>query len=310
MTLEFSAPAKIILLGEHAVVYDQPAIAVALLNLRATATVESNPPLSTGLRIIAEDLDQIIELMQQGDDSLTFITTLILDRLGIQAPQVTIRLRSQIPMASGLGSGAAIATVLTRALCTAAQYPLNIQELNSIVYEIEKYHHGTPSGIDNTVVVYEQPVYFCRGNPIERLSIAQPFRIIVADTGQRALTKVAVGDVRHLFENDPGSIQDVIEQIGKVVRQARHHIEDGNINQLGELMNINHQLLKQLTVSSRELDDLVDAAIKAGALGAKLSGGGRGGNMIALVTDDTREVVKTALIRTGAARVFETHIGF
>jgi len=309
MNAGFSAPAKIILFGEHAVVYGLPAIAIPLSNLRARATVEANLPAFSGLRIVAEDLDHVIEFAQsEDDDPLTVMVRLIIDHLNLEAPNVTIHLHSQIPVASGLGSGAAIAAVLGRAISAATQHPLSLEQLNNLVYEIEKYHHGTPSGIDNTVVVYEKPVYFRRGHALEQLIIKEPFHIIIADTGQRAPTKVAVGDVRKLYDRNPTQMQQTLDKIGAIAQQARHCIETGNITALGMLMNDNHAQLQKLTVSSPELDYLVQAAVNAGALGAKLSGGGRGGNLISLVMPDTADAVKAALLTAGAARVFETTV--
>ncbi|RMG89418.1 MAG: mevalonate kinase, partial [Chloroflexi bacterium] len=166
--------------------------------------------------------------------------------------------------------------------------------------------HGTPSGVDNTVIVYEQPVYFVKGQPIERLVFSEEYRLLIADTGKAALTRIAVGDVRKLYEREPERIQPVLDEIGEVVVQARLALEAGDSLTVGKLMWRNHELLDQLTVSSAELDALVAAARNAGALGAKLSGGGRGGNMIALVTEETRSEVREALIAAGAVRVFET----
>jgi mevalonate kinase len=303
----FSAPAKIILFGEHAVVYGQPAIAVPFSSLRATAEWQENAPAGQGLLIALEGARQIIRV-NDADNTLAYTVRMILDQLHVSAPDVTITLRSSIPVASGLGSGAAIAAVLGRALSAAVEYPLTDDALNQIVYEIEKMHHGTPSGIDNTVIVYEQPVYFIRDQPIQRLKIARPFQLVVADTGHSAPTRVAVGDVRKLYEAEPARIQTVLDRIGQLVAQARDMIECGDINALGPLMSQNHALLRELTVSSAALDMLADAAVRAGALGAKLSGGGRGGNMIALVNSSAVDDVAAALRKAGAMHVYHTTI--
>lgn len=311
MSLQASASAKIILFGEHAVVYGQPAIAVPVSSLRATAEITPNPDGAPGLRIIAADLDKALTITLDAgflDNTLAAAARRTLDILSAAPPDVTITLRSQIPMASGLGSGAAVTTALIRAISIATSRSLDSSALNEIVYEIEKSYHGTPSGIDNTVVVYEQPVYFVRGRPIETLKIGAPFRLLIGDTGQGALTKVAVGDVRRLYESAPERIQPLLTAIGGLVQRARGVIENGDSAALGNLMLENHALLQQLTVSSPELDRLVDAAVDAGALGAKLSGGGRGGNMIALVNTETANSVRERLLSAGAAHVFDTTV--
>lgn len=303
-----SAPAKVILCGEHAAVYGQPAIAVPLASLRATAAVTPG----RGLTIIAADLNEQLPLTVDSgvvDNALLRTAQLVLEKLHAPPPDLTITLQSDIPMASGLGSGAAVSTALARALSAALGQPLDNDALNTLIYEVEKLHHGTPSGIDNTVIVYEQPVFFVREHPIARLTIPTPFHLLVADTGKGALTRIAVGAVRDLYNADPPRIQPILDVIGALVRDARNAIERADFVALGDLLSRNHTLLQQLTVSSDELDALVTAAQNAGALGAKLSGGGRGGNMIALVTPDTRENVRAALIQAGAVRVFDADVG-
>lgn len=306
-----TAPAKIILFGEHAVVFDQPAIAVPVSSLRAYATAEPGPT-GEGLRILASGLDARLPPNVASDvldNALTYAAQLVLRKLGIAPPDLLIRVDSQIPMASGLGSGAAVSAAIIRALCLALGATLTDDQLNALVYEVEKMHHGTPSGIDNTVIVYESPVFYRRGQAVERLSIGKPFRLLIGDTGHGALTRIAVGDVVRLVETEPERYRPVIEAIGQIVASARAAIEQGNIDVLGPLMRQNHAHLQTLTVSSHELDSLVNAAIAAGAIGAKLSGGGRGGNMIALVTEASADRVRHALLDSGAAQVFETVVG-
>ena len=184
--------------------------------------------------------------------------------------------------------------------------------MNALVYEVEKRHHGTPSGIDNTVIVYEKPVYFARISPteaIETFPIARPFTLLVADTGQASPTHIAVGDVRRLYEAEPDRIGAIFTRIGEIVRAARRGIESGAVESLGPLMDENHALLRDLTVSSESLERLCQAARAAGAWGAKLSGGGRGGNLIALVSPERADSVADALRAAGAVNVIQTTVG-
>jgi mevalonate kinase len=305
-----TAPAKIILFGEHAVVYGEPAIAVPVHALRAEATLvqQSNRP---GLHIEATDIDEVlpVELDTEAvDNALALTARRMLIALDAQPPDVTIRLTSNIPMASGLGSGAAVSTAVARAVVQALGRTITPDDLNHVIYEVEKLYHGTPSGIDNTVIVYEQPVFFIKGHPIERLTIGAPLTFVIADTGTTALTKITVGDVRRLYDDAPERIQPILQRIGALVREARQAIASGDYDQLGPLMQENHAHLRQLTVSSDELDHLVEQAIKAGALGAKLSGGGRGGNMIALVHPHQAQAVAQALTQAGAERTYITTV--
>jgi mevalonate kinase len=298
-----SSPAKVILFGEHAVVYGQPAIAVPVSALRAYAEVEA----SDHFQIVARDLADK-QIAFNIDDPLAQVARLTLERIGKPIPAVTIAVKSDIPIASGLGSGAAISTAIVRAITDYYDLSLPHEAINEIVYEVEKIHHGTPSGIDNTVIVYEQAVYFVRGKTLETIRNAKSFTLLVADTGQSALTKIAVGDLRKLYEAEPDRIQPLIDSVGNLVNAARVAMSEGDIPQLGKLMLENHSLLQALTVSSPELDKLVDAAMQAGAIGAKLSGGGRGGNMIVLVDDASKAKITEALKVAGAVRVFETTV--
>jgi mevalonate kinase len=175
---------------------------------------------------------------------------------------------------------------------------------------VEKIHHGTPSGIDNTVVAYEQPIYFVRQSPqnqIEPFNVAAPLRFVVADTGVRSSTKVAVGDVRRQYSQQPAKFAHIFDECGRIAKAARQAIEIGDTMLVGQLMKENHAWLQKMTVSSPELDHLVEAALQAGAPGAKLSGAGRGGNMIALVEDARMETaVCNALHQAGATATTTT----
>ena len=309
MTIEASAPAKIILFGEHAAVYGQPALAVPVSTLRAYAEVCPNPDGLRGLHIDAPDLGQHLPVdihAETVDNALALTAKLVLQALSAPPPDVTIVLRSQIPIASGLGSGSAVSTALARALCLAVGRSPDLATLNHLVYEVEKIHHGTPSGIDNTVIVYEQPVYFVRNQPLETFTLGAPLTLLIGDTGIGASTKIAVGDVRRLVETDAAATLPIIQAIGEISQMARAAIERGDIQAVGQLMTENHALLCRLTVSSAELDHLVVTARQAGAVGAKLSGGGRGGNMIALVHAENADDVVSALRQAGAVRVVKT----
>lgn len=302
MFITATAPAKVILFGEHAVVYGKPAIAVPVSGIRASASLDTHVPDGHGLRIIAPDLEPARDV----DDALSLTARLVFDALGTPLPDANVVVQSQIPIASGLGSGAAVSTALARVLSAAVDCPFDLATLNALIYEVEKVHHGTPSGIDNTVIVYERPVYFVRECPIEHIAIGMPFTLVIADTGQRAPTRESVGDVRKLLETQPEQTQPILDSIAEIAEAARFAIETGNAVELGHLMSSNHQLLQKLTVSSTELDTLIKAAESAGALGAKLSGGGRGGNMIALVTLESAKTIAQALMDAGAYRVIST----
>ncbi|MBL8147003.1 MAG: mevalonate kinase [Anaerolineae bacterium] len=307
---EYSAPAKIILFGEHAVVHGQPAIAAPVSSLRAFASV-TPASAGSGLAIDVADLDTRLTISSGGavpDHPLARAACLLLDTICRPPPDLRVTLRSQIPIASGLGSGAALTTALMRALVGAGGMSIPDAVLNELVYEVEREFHGTPSGIDNTVVVYERTIWFVRGEPPALLTVGKPFDLVVADTGVHASTKDAVAGVHALLAADPAGTRPVIEAIGALAHRARSTIARGDIRSLGPLMNENHRLLQRLTASSDELDRLAAAALSAGAWGAKLSGGGRGGNMIALCPPGAEAELAAALLAAGARRTIMTKV--
>jgi len=308
MSATASAPGKVILFGEHAVVYGQPAIAVPVTQVQATATVEPAPA-GSGLTIVASELRTSISLSKAPqDDPLAAAARLTLDHLSTDVPDATLIIRSTIPIASGLGSGAAVSTALIHALADFLGSPLETAEVSALVFEVEKIHHGTPSGIDNTVVAYQQPVYFVRDNPVERLTVGAPFTLLIGDTGVPSPTRQAVERVRQAWEHSPARYDALFDQVGDVANQARRAIETGRVDELGPLMDQNHELLIEMGVSSAKLDDLVEAARFGGAMGAKLSGAGQGGNVVVLVEDQYVEEVEDALREAGAVRVVCTRV--
>ena len=311
-----SAPGKIILFGEHAVVYGRPALAVPVTQVHADVDVTDSS--RAGIWIDAPDIHLHAELNTLPSDhpiASVIHNLFFLSRVS-PFPKLNIKITSTIPVASGLGSGAAVTVALTRALSAHINYPMNDEQVNAFAYEIEKLHHGTPSGIDNTVITYAKPVYFVKGQTIETFKVGQPFIIVIGDTGISAPTKESVGAVRKLWEADKAQWERVFDQVGEIANETRNAIERGKpalsevevMKELGALMNQNHALLQELTVSSPELDNLVESARNAGALGAKLSGGGRGGNMIALTQKENASTIAEALKSAGAQRTIITTI--
>lgn len=304
-----SAPGKVILLGEHAVVYGRPAIAVPVTRVQAEAVVTSGLP-GEGLSIHALDLGQVISLTTAPrDNPLAAIARVTLHELGISpVPDWMVSVRSTIPIAAGMGSGAAVSAAIARALAAAAGYELPTHAVSELVYRVEHLYHGTPSGIDNTVVSYARPIYFVKGQSPRLLRIARPFWLVIGDTGMPSPTKAAVLDVRQAWEADPTRFEGLFNRIAALAEAARTAIEAGAVEALGPLMTENQALLRELGVSSPELERLIEAACAAGASGAKLVGAGRGGNMIALTEPDQADAIAAALRAAGAVRTIVTRV--
>ncbi|MFN2224771.1 MAG: mevalonate kinase [Anaerolineae bacterium] len=303
------APGKVILFGEHAVVYGRPAIAAPVTEIQARATVEPAPP-GQGARIVAMDVGQQFLVREEAQENpLARIAQLTLRRVG-QAPDpdLTITITSDVPIARGMGSGAAVSTAIVRALAAHFEHWLPSREISDLVYQAEVLYHGTPSGIDNTVIAFEKPVFFVKDEGWEFFWVGSPLLLAIADTGIQSSTRKVVSDLRRRYEADPDHYRLLFDRVGEIVARARAAIERGEVARLGQLMNRNHRLLQAMDVSCPELDRLVGAAREGGALGAKLCGAGRGGNMIALVTAETRGRVDMMLRLAGAADVIVTEI--
>jgi mevalonate kinase len=308
-----SACAKLILCGEHAVVYRRPAIALPVSDVRVTVNA-TRLPAGSGLQIDSPDLGRSWLVAANPDAPFSELIRATLSYLNCPAPDLQLLIRSAIPVASGMGSGAAVATAIVRALAAQVAQTLPPATVSALVYASEQSFHGTPSGIDNTVIAYEQPIWFVRqpdNQPplLEPLELATPLRFLIGDTGVRSATKLPVGAVRAKWQANAAQYEALFDQIAAIAQAVRIALQVGNLTQLGILLNQNQQLLQQVGVSAPELDRLVDAAQLAGALGAKLSGAGWGGVMLALVTNDTHDQVQTALIRAGAVNVLTTQVG-
>jgi mevalonate kinase len=308
------APGKVILFGEHAVVYGQPAIAVPVKEAQACAKVEAGQP-GQGVVVVAPDLDRDgiparIVVRQAGqDDALARIVQLTLEAMHRDLePDLTITVTSDLPIARGMGSGAAVSTAIVRALAKHLGHWFPSQLVSDLVYQTEIIHHGTPSGIDNTVIAFEKPVYFVKGSLREVFWVGKPFSLAIADTGLPSPTRVVVEDLRRRYDADQARYDLLFDQVGETTVAARSAIEQGDLERLGQLMDRNHALLVKMGVSSPALDRLVAAAREGGALGAKLSGAGWGGNMIALLSPGVQGRVDMMLRFAGATNVLITEV--
>ncbi|MGD2028128.1 MAG: mevalonate kinase [Anaerolineales bacterium] len=304
-----SAPGKIILFGEHAVVYGQPALAVPVKEVQVKVIIRAEPG-SQGINILAPEIALKSELAALPlEDALGKAIRLTLDAIGVGTPPAcTMLISSTIPLAGGMGSGAAVSVAIIRALSGFLGRALPDETVNELAYEVEKLHHGTPSGIDNTVVTYAKPVYFIRGKPVKILQVRRTFTLVIGDSGIVSPTSRTVADVRKAYDADTELYENYFNVCGIIARKAEFSIQDGRIPSLGPMMDDNHEILSKMGVSCPELDRLVVAAREAGAMGAKLSGGGRGGNMIALVEQQDAQTVADALQGAGAVRTIITQV--
>ena len=305
MENSFTAPGKIILFGEHAVVYGKPAIAIPVSSMRASAWSQ---PGEGKLTINALDINQRFNLNNK-NNQFSMLAQTLLARTKQNEPNLTINLTSELPQGSGMGSSAATSTAVCRALSNHLGINLEKNQISELVFDAEKIVHGTPSGIDNTVVAYEAPVYFIKGNKPLTFECGRKFYLVIGDTGIESSTKETVGNVRTLWKKEPRLMEGYFEEIRKVTENGKLAIEKGNIDMVGELMEKNHELLNKISVGHQELDKLVEISMDSGAAGAKLTGGGGGGNMLALAESVEQQKKIYNSITEAGYRAYQTSFG-
>ena len=273
---------KVILLGEHSVVYGRHAIAVPTpLNIRAKVEDSEN---GIVLMIPAWGVEYQLNKDPKNRQSFEKPAGAILDQLNLNNKGMTIEVFSDIPRGMGLGGSAAIAVAIIKSLNNHYSLNLSDQEINSMAFESEKVAHGNPSGIDNTMATYGHPLIYRSGdNPlIERLNINEEFSLVLGFTNQEGLTAKTVAHVHTQWKQNKSMFEKIFNEINNLTLQSIQAIQNNDFEYLGQLMNFNHGLLNALQVSTPELERLVMIAREAGAMGAKMTGGGGGGAIVAI----------------------------
>jgi len=303
---------KTILFGEHFVVYGLPSI-VSALGAYTTAdvkvvkgngwTVNDQRPATPGYKE-----QKYIEAMQSIANIINHL------KVDIENQRLEISFAGDLIAASGVGASAAQCTSLARALSETFNLNLDDEKINEAAYEGEKAYHGTPSGIDNTASTYGGLIWFVRNlgagkNTMDLLQSPRKMLIIMANSGITASTTEVVADVRRLREEDPEKIEKIFGEYKKLVEAAKKALLKGDIATIGNLMNQNHKMLQQITVSGEINDELVEIALENGAIGAKLTGTGRGGLVIGLAENqDIQEKIVNVIEEKGYS-AWRTTIG-
>jgi hydroxymethylglutaryl-CoA reductase len=282
---------KVVILGEHAVVYGRHAIA-APVPLTVKAMVED---CDEGVHLIIPRWGVEYQLATNPQDRRSFERPAgaVLDKLGLSGRAMRIEVFPEVPRSMGLGGSAAMAVAIVRALDKHFKLGLSDEEVNCLAFESEKLAHGNPSGLDNTLACYGRSLVFRPGEPplVEPLNIREPIPAVIGMTGYEGLTAKTVGRVREAWRQDRKLYERIFDQIDALTLRGVQAIQDNDLQLLGELMNICHGMLNALQVSTPELEQLVDISRESGALGAKLTGGGGGGSIIAICDTDTAPVV-------------------
>lgn len=272
--------AKIILMGEHSVVYGQPAIALPLPNVKLTVTLT---PTDRGQTVKSRYFTgdwHILPSIMRGVQQL--LTTLINHFAG-QDDHWQLTIDSELPAERGMGSSAATAVAIVRAFFDYYDAPLTRHDLLQLADVEEEITHRSPSGLDAATVSSKTPLYYIKGHEGVAIPMNVRATMVIADTGIKGATKEAIMAVQSLLTTEPESAKAHIRHLGQLVQASRQYLANGEIVKLGTTLNAAQQDLKALQVSDQALDHLIAVANRHGALGAKLTGGGRGGCMFAIM---------------------------
>lgn len=276
------ANGKVILLGEHAVVYGVPAIAAGI-ERGATAHAERAPSAS----LVLGDRSARV-----GDDSdLARAFAALLRALG--AAPVAVRAGLEIPPGSGLGASAALGVAIARAALAAVDEEPDLRRVLAAAAAWEGIYHGNASGVDAAAAANEGCIWFEKGQAITPIALGCDLVLAVGIAGPPASTKMMVDSVARLRERRPLIVAKALEGVLALVKNARLCLEAGDLPGLGSLMNYNQMLLSGLFVSTEGIERCCGLARDAGALGAKLTGAGGGGAVVALCDRDFEPILST-----------------
>ncbi|MEZ5337674.1 MAG: hydroxymethylglutaryl-CoA reductase, degradative [bacterium] len=291
MPIETWAPGKVVLFGEHATVYGQPGI-TASIDVKLKCRIQHDP---AGPRFLQPTFREVFEMPESDLDIRLFsqVVDEALATYGLQQAPIAIAIESELVPGMGLGSSAACSV----ALCTALRRYAGLEHQrrldNSLFEEVQKLesiYHGSPSGMDAATVLNGGVLWFRSGPPRETLSIRVPVQatgiICIVEPGARTIELVQ--QVRHSRELNQARVDKILSRIGEITALAGAALGGGNLEQVGALMNENHELLADLGVSTEKLDSAVELLRSMGAFGAKLTGAGGGGAVIALVSPEKR----------------------
>ncbi len=293
------ASGKLILAGEHSVVYDRPAIALPFTRLNARARISSiDGPSRVSSGYYEGTLDDAPDILSGMVDCIRATVAAV----GHPGEHLMIQVDSTIPTGRGLGSSAAVAAAAVRGIAAYYGAVLSHEEEMDLVRIAEVHAHGTPSGIDAEAVVATGPFRFVRDKPVTALPVGRAMHLVVADSGLRGNTRAAVEGVRCRFEKERAVTEKHLDQLASVVDDVQHALREGDADLLGLSMNVAQRELSSIGVSDPALDSLIVEAQSAGALGAKITGSGLGGCIVALAPDAESVAPLASALRLAGAQ--------
>jgi mevalonate kinase len=286
---------KVILLGEHSVVYGRPAISAGLGRGCGAQAERGQPGAPDTLSVEPWGVSVVATQPEQDPDREQLRRGFAIVCEGLDArwkalgrvdrPSVRVQATMEIPGGAGLGGSAALSVAVVRAIDAAFETPQDHEALVAASVAWERVFHGNPSGVDSAMAVHGGLARYVRGQPLKHVRGGAPLRLVVGNSGEHGSTKATVASVARQHARDPIKSEQIFDAIASLVDNAQSALEAGEHARLGQLMDLNQTLLNTLLLSTTKLEDMCQRARAAGALGAKLTGGGGGGCMIALAAD-------------------------
>ena len=301
---------KVILLGEHSVVHGRPALALSVQR-GAEVSLQASPAVADRTRLHIEpwgvdvDTGRETNLKRESLQEALRVARAFYD----DSLEFSLTAEMRLPSGAGMGSSAALGVAVLRALDQARGLTRPDDEIYERSLAWERVFHGNPSGVDNAMATHGGIALFQKGTPLTRIVPRHPVSLVVAHSGTSSSTKEMVDSVARQFTREPERIGKLFDAIAAIVSNGKLALEQGQLATLGQLLTMNHKLLSSLMLSTDALEEMIQAAMAAGALGAKVTGAGGGGCMIALVdTPAHKQAVSAALEQLGKT-VYEVESG-
>ena len=276
---------KIILMGEHSVVYGYPAIAIPLKNIQIECIVERSR----------------VPFFHNEKDTLSTAVHTALKYLSKKNENIKYKVISDIPPKRGMGSSAAVSIAAIRGVLDYFNRKVDNMTLEKLVNEAEIIAHNTPSGLDAKTCLSDSAIKFIKNKGFKNIDMNLGAYLLIADTGIHGHTRDAIMNIKNMGNK----ALPMLEKLGKLTEETEKFIEKKDVVNIGKNMIFAHEELKMLGVSIEKSDILVKTAIDEGAYGAKMSGGGLGGCIIALMESrEKTEMTAKKLMEKGAVNIW------